>query len=280
MSTAELVDHLAAAGLSVSASRIADDIRAGFLPTVVVPPGMRSRAWPLWSVRRAFYLYRLRTLNISGDLLRLVLFLRDGWGWEGVRPVVLTGFKKAIEVQRTGLEKRLRQVTRRGIETMAEDIAQDRSINEPLYRWFMGIGLFGAPLEGGSPASVVEELQRQGVPMDDDLLSSTLDTFVAGVGTWAEMERVLEQAPSEIVERARELHRRLSQKLRVMIRKASPDGTARTSPMSLGMDRTELVARLRHVPGRVTPAQCFASTFAVMIIASDLDARTNSRNDG
>jgi hypothetical protein len=106
MTTGEVLKRLQGLGLDVTPTQLDNDTRDVFLPERShegVREGRgRSGQWEPWMVRRAEMLYRLRKIKdpdgvpaLSGDVLRIVLYLRDGWGWsKRVKDTALRGYDK------------------------------------------------------------------------------------------------------------------------------------------------------------------------------------------
>lgn len=87
MSTEELLVALACYG--VTREKLAYDCRWGYLPhpQADVHDSGRGRAgwYPAFTLPRAKYLYRLRKRGCEARTIRILLFLRDAWGWEWIR---------------------------------------------------------------------------------------------------------------------------------------------------------------------------------------------------
>lgn len=109
LTTGQVLEALRRLGLDVTATHLDNDTRGGFLPKrpeldVVETGRGRSGRWEIWMVLRAERLYRYRRIKdangepaLSGDVLRLLLFLHDGWGWSPrIRDAALRGLDKSI----------------------------------------------------------------------------------------------------------------------------------------------------------------------------------------
>ena len=158
ITTSELLDRLGNRGLAVTEQMLDNDVRNGFLP---------GRPWGDWVLVRATRLYRLRRLGLRGDVLRLLLFLHDGYGWNGVKPVVLKGLQKLNRATQVGIRETVRNPTPQSLAFNAAEAA-DRQRQHLLNRLgkpksdpvqvretTMGLhlggqGLFGKPLPQGS----------------------------------------------------------------------------------------------------------------------------------
>ncbi|MCL5284099.1 MAG: hypothetical protein M1330_05275 [Armatimonadetes bacterium] len=55
-------------------------------------------------------------------LLRVLLFLRDGWGWEQVKPVCLAGLKKTISISKGRVHKHVRRKDPGYVNSWIEEI--------------------------------------------------------------------------------------------------------------------------------------------------------------
>src|SRR5207249_3401949 len=94
------------------------DVRDGYVQASQYKSRGRGGKLGLWessAVLRAERLYRIRRLGPRGDLLRVLLFLRDGWGWERVREVCHEGLVKAVHAQASPVVRHLRGATPDGI---------------------------------------------------------------------------------------------------------------------------------------------------------------------
>lgn len=153
--TLEMLERLDRYGLGVTANMLGQDVKAGYLPKLTPDPrgpgrGI-GRSWEPWTLERAVYLYRLRRRGASGSVLRLLLFFRDGWGWESVKPVCLEGFRKLVEAEQIPLNRTTRVLNPRSVNSVLEDAAEKADFkHEEVPRFSWGMGLFGKPLPGAS----------------------------------------------------------------------------------------------------------------------------------
>ena len=131
VSTDELLERLAAYG--VTREGLAYDCRHGYLPhpTIDVHESGRGRAgWhEPFVVHRARMLYRLRRRGCDAKTIRLILFLRDGWGWERIRRDCVTSAAKMMEISLNGLK---RFAPDGGIDDFAVDFIIDHQ-----YKWLV-----------------------------------------------------------------------------------------------------------------------------------------------
>jgi hypothetical protein len=176
LTTAQLIARLARRGLRVTAPMLGADVHDYYLP----PPQIVGRGprrgtqgeWPAWVLERATRLYELRKRGTRGMMLRLLLFIHDGWGWSYVKPAVLDAFKKGIRSNQIGLRETLHKPEHPGdVEFFAEDAAEaqrrrlaarvpepqasEMRVNPETMRFIWGLGLFGKPLAGGSLRSLL-----------------------------------------------------------------------------------------------------------------------------
>jgi len=171
--TQEVVEWLGGLGLAVTEKQIANDTVDRFLPPrpVETAPAGRGRKgiWEPWMVRRAERLYRLRRRKdadgqplVYGDTLRLLLFIRDGWGWSsGIRELCLQGFEKSVAATLAPVHK----YTRNPKEREQVDFALEAhdAVLSPGQRYATGVLAFGEPLEGGSLQGIVRAAEALGV---------------------------------------------------------------------------------------------------------------------
>lgn len=93
----------------VTREHLAYDVRHHYLP----PPDSdihesgrgRGGRYKPFAVRRARMLCRLRKLKCDPRTIRLVLFLKDGWGWEYIRDDCLTSTAKVVGLSLNGLKR-------------------------------------------------------------------------------------------------------------------------------------------------------------------------------
>jgi hypothetical protein len=135
--TGEVVDHLNRLHLNVTLANIADDTEAHYLaPRETEYRGRDgvSGLWEPWMERRAERLYRLRALHRrigrgpSGNVLRLLLFFADGWGWEYVKETCIQGYRVSLRAVKRGVANRVRRqpLTITNLQTFADDIAAEQ----------------------------------------------------------------------------------------------------------------------------------------------------------
>ncbi len=101
ITTVELVAALARRGIAATAIGLRQDIHRGLVspeqPEAHRPrPGYVVR-WTPAAVRRVIYMSRLRQRAVNGHVLPLLLWLRDGWGWERIRPAVAAAARRAMD---------------------------------------------------------------------------------------------------------------------------------------------------------------------------------------
>lgn len=107
-------------------------------------------------VRRAERLYRLRKRKDAsgkpltyGDTLRLLLFVRDGWGWtQGIKDICLCGFEKSVAATIAPIRGHVRGPLDHDKAQYAVD-AHDIAMT-PGERHAAGLLISGEPLEGAS----------------------------------------------------------------------------------------------------------------------------------
>lgn len=176
VSTEELIERLAAYG--VTRKNLAYDCRHGYLPhpNTDIHDSGRGRAgrYDASVVPRAKRLYRLRKAHCEPRTIRLLLFLRDGWGWEYIRG-------DCIEGARTVLGQSLNGLKRYAPKGTLDDFAVDniiahqhdallRKLGKPTpnlkptsqqtTRFFLGVFGTGQPIEGASSKRVMAPIAR------------------------------------------------------------------------------------------------------------------------
>lgn len=279
ITTDALLERLAVVGLHVNRNMLAQDVRAGYLPTPEMEPrgpgGGIGRSWAPWAARRAIYLYRLRGRGARGDLLRVLLFFRDRWGWEEVKPICLTGLGKVIAMQASPIRRRLRRVTPTGLEFLVDEFAEGMFNSPAVARFVWGMGLFGRPLPGGSLLPVSEAFRTTlgaGIAGEQDRAAERL---VVGSGlTWDRARALVETADAPQADAARQqllgsvrwfrgvYHVYLAQR---GIRSQS------SNPLTLfGCPPQQLHALCRSLPGRPTPAQLLAALLVPFLVLEGL----------
>lgn len=173
MTTPEVLDRLSRLGLSVSEKQIANDTADRFLPPRPLgqPREGRGRTglWARWMVRRAERLYRLRRRKdenglpmVYGDTLRILLFIRDGWGWStGIRDLCIQGYEKGVKATLKPVRQYVRgPADREKVEFALE--AHDANV-VPAERYAAGVMAYGQPLEGGSLRGIFKAAQLLGL---------------------------------------------------------------------------------------------------------------------
>jgi hypothetical protein len=215
----------ALAEFGVDELRLKNDVRRNFLPHPRIESTADGRPrvgyWSPSAVRRARLLYELRQRRAKGEMLRLLLFLEDGWGWQHVRETCLEGVRRGTAASLNGLARyaprgapdcfAVDQIIAHQHATLVStvgDVDGMRPTSEPMTRFYLGLLRDGAPLEGGSAKSLIEPLNRLFFPeaSDDevaagawmfDILATMLDLRPARLLT------LVKSAGAEQVERAR-----------------------------------------------------------------------------
>jgi hypothetical protein len=255
-------------GLDVTDGMLKQDVRDGYLPH---PEGRGPKPglWEPWAVRRAVYLYRLRRLGVTGDLLRVLLFLQDGRMWEGVRPIAEKGFRKIMHG--TLIPARPHRSNRRTRPFDAEEYGPGATVGgvkvglraeTAAFTW--GMLLDGAPAAGGTITPIITMMaQALGLP-GDQKEAVVVERVLGQLGITRErLEQAAEQADERIANRARVSLRWLLRRIRRFVRghMTREIGAPRSSnPLAMfGVPRDQLAKGLRDFPGRLTPAQALAA---------------------
>ncbi len=275
LTTEELLGRLERRGLGVTRNMLGQDVKAGYLPELVMDPrgpsGGIGRWWEPWAAERAVYLYRLRRRGGSGDLLRVLLFLRDGRGWEDVKPICLTGLGKLIGAQGRRVTGRLRSPSPRALHHLVEDFAEGEFASEQVARFVWGIGFFGLPLPGGSLRPLLDTFRTVYELEAAPEVDHAAEQLVARVGrSWPDVLAMVEASDETEADAAR--HQLLSffqwfrgRQHAYLVRHGQRGWSA--NPVTLfGCPPDRLHALCRSLPGRPTPAQLLASWLGPMFL--------------
>jgi hypothetical protein len=263
----------------VTQARLKNDVSRHFLPPPRTVPSEDGRSrvgyWNAVAVTRVKRLYRLRRRGVEGEVLRLLLFLADGWGWEHVRDTCRTGVDRATSMSLSGLGQyvRKRQPDGFAIENIRKhqheplvralgDVDGLKETSEPMTRFYLGVLKDGVPLEGGSARSLMEPMLQSFVPEaspdDASFAAMMFDVIATLLDLRAErlVQRV-EAAGAHDVECGRLGLRSVLRDLRRIARRAAGPDARGTSCNLLGVGghARELGEHLAASPGRVTLAQ-------------------------
>jgi hypothetical protein len=287
MTTDKLLKKLEKIGLTVSRNMLAQDVKKGYLPA---PKRLGKGAGKGVSglrddraVRQAVHLYRLRSRGVTGELLRVFLFLRDGWGWEEVKQICIDGLRKLILIQSSPVRKHLRKPEPRNVEFCLADIVEETDINPTTARFVYGVGLFGKPLAGGSLQHLFSTFHKVFASSSNDsdkrfleLMVSCVEHVTVGLGlSWQEMEKLVETADNTKANKARIILRQQFVELRRIQRvynvQKDITGVSTNIRTFFGKSEKELARLFRKLPQRVTTAQflafCLAPAFALELMA-------------
>ncbi len=280
--TDELLRRLQGAGLEVTSNMLAQDVKAGYLPrpSVQSKSPIRGRAgqWGRIAQRRAFYLYRLRKRGAQGSLLRILLFLRDGWGWDRIQPICLAGLQKFIEAQRSQVKDHIyKPITPEILGTHVDDISEDAGIQHlEIGKFIFGMGIFGTPIEGGSLRpfwGLLEKYLAIRVPFSSEQFEQRMMNSAL---TWERMLHIVREANSEEAERARLIYlESVALFRRLICIDASYRETSalyRSNLLTLcGHNAKEIATDLRTTPKRITPGQLLATGLGLALVADYFD---------
>lgn len=297
ITTRDLVEGLRRLGLDVSEKQLANDTADRFLPPRRLGPVREGRGrtglWEPWMVHRAERLYRLRRHKdadgqplVYGDTLRILLFIRDGWGWApDIRELALTAYDKCLAANLAPVRRYVRGEPDREKIEFALD-AHDVTL-VPAERYATGMAAVGQPLEGGSLKGVFRAAQAIGLasfppsfvklfaPLgihDSVDLAATLSTSFSGGGH--EMIKSLLENLSDrdahdgvpaFIGYITRMRRGVHAAAIAEGKKGQP-----TSPLScfgFTQRRLEREFRAMKMPQRVTPAQWLALMIGVSVIS-------------
>lgn len=259
---------------------LSQDVKKGYLPSPEKIGRGASRGvggvWDEWAVRRAVYLYRLRNRNINGQSLKVLLFFRDGWGWEEVKPICLAGLRKAIHLQKSEIIRRYRKPSKADVE----DAAHESTLKPETALFVYGMGLYGKPFEKGSLRHIYNPLHSAVTGTDGesneyrDAELELIENTVADFGiTWEHSIEIVEQATDEQARLALSL---LCQEIRTWRGwlhnynlQSNLKGQS-TNPLTLcGRSLNELSKEFRSFPTRITPAQALALILAPALVMEE-----------
>jgi len=310
--TGEIVARLARIGLTVSATQIDNDTRDGFLPertAKAVGSGRgRSGQWEPWMFRRAERLYRLRKIRdpdgepaLSGDVLRILLYIGDGWGWsDRLRDTALRGHEKSVGATLAPVAK-YTKVYRDNNNISAALDEHELDIG-PVEKHAIGMLENGEPLSGGTLRPLYDAAKHAGMlrglsPIAASLASvigidpSEGESFVADFlytllvhrlddGTESSSAGLASLIRSQILSTSEDDARRLLPTFRRFVRdvrgfvhrSAIVEGRPGfpTNPITMfGRRQRQLEREFREnrAPRRITPAQSLALFIAISIVA-------------
>ncbi len=264
--TDEVLGCLHRRGLDVTRNMLGQDVKAGYLPKLVMDPrgvGGIGRWWTPVAVERAVYLYRLRRRGVHGDLLRVLLFLRDGWGWEEVRPICVAGLQKAIRVQGRKVTGHLRNPTPTNLDVLADQFAEGEFNVPATAKFIWGMGFFGEALPGGSMQPLFGKVREVYSLPDAPEVDQTAERLIRSLGlSWEGLVALVEAADAETADAARREVLTMVQGFRQWQQRYMTNKGIRgqsTNPVTLfGCPPEDLQALLRSLPGRITAAQLLA----------------------
>jgi len=275
------LEKLGKIGLTVSRNMLAQDVKKGYLPSPEKIGRGANRGvggvWDEWVVRRAVYLYRLRNRNVNGQPLKVLLYFRDGWGWDDIKPMCLAGLRKAIHLQKSEIIQRYRNPSKADVE----DAAHESALKPETALFIYGIGLYGKPFEKGSLKHIYNPLHSAVSRSDGEsneyraaeleLIENTVADF--GI-TWERAIEIVEQGNDEQARTALIL---LGQEIRTWRGwlhnshlQCNIKGQS-TNPLTLcGRSLNELSKEFRSFPTRITPAQALALMIVPALVMEEV----------
>lgn len=275
---------------------IAEDTTNHYLPereTLHLGRDGASGNWEPWMERRAERLYRMRALNQrtrhgpTGDVLRLFLFVADGWGWQYVTRTCIKGYQVIVRGCIRGVANRVRgeKLTPGNLWKYVDDIAEDQyrpklPNQAQIDRVGMSVSMLGFGIATGKMGTI-ERFIDDLMPPDTDQselaelkkLSPLLWTM-AGVSERDALEILESQIDHAVAERAASKLRRLILLLRSGFRRKfrERENGKRfpTNPLSFfgAAAHVHFNEAFRHAPIRFTPAQMLGGHVALMIVSA------------
>lgn len=209
ITTVALLDKLAYFG--VGSQDLKNAVSRGFLP------GPVDGLWSPFAVARAKRLYRLHHQGARGKMLKILLFIADGWGWDDIREVCADGVSSIGKLTLNGAQRYAR--AKGDLSFSVEDIAEhqhralirkvgDRPDLRPtsVETMAFSVGMLrdGVPLDGGTSRRLIEPLLRawiRGLPnqivdyavLAFDMLAGFMDLRLARL-----VERVENATPAQV----------------------------------------------------------------------------------
>jgi hypothetical protein len=286
---ANLLIRLQKCGLDVNRNIIDQDVKAGLLPRardrsrVVGAAGLRR---PDWVERRAFYLYRLRRRDVNAHVLRVLLFVRDGWGWEQVKPTCREGLSKTLEIQMSAVTRTIRKDLKpEDLELMDETILDEMPEHlrpkPELAKFSWGVLFFGKPLPGGSLMPLFKMLLGAFDP-ESKMNRSLIFALVSVVEYLLPLAGLTSKRVLSIVDSATAVQAgRASWAMRMKLRQARNQIRSHQRRQGLtsqstniltmfGQSSETLQTAFRTFPKRITPAQALGFVVCVFVIVEKL----------
>jgi hypothetical protein len=287
ITTDELLQTLAARGLRVTRNMLAKDVEDYFLPSPqIISRGPYEGVYGLWETevaRRAVYLYRLRKRGMRGSIIKVLLFIKDGWGWDEVQPICLAGLHKLARLSRGPVLRDMRNPTIPDVMLLADDGIE---MKPQLARLFWGIEFFGQSLEGGSVKPICDALYSVamgGLPstnFKNSQLIKDADQKLKNMHIDSKtIINIVDQTTSHQADIARVLLNKELWTWRGWLHSYSISNNIKKQSTNLltfcGRTTQEIAKELRSLPGRITVAQFLAaqllSPFLILIARSSPD---------
>ena len=285
LTRSEVCELLTQRGLHVQPQDIANDVSRGFMPGLADPLLTNN-----FILRRAERLYRLRRRGATGDVLRILLFIADGWGWESIRKVCLEGLSRAAASSQTGLREVIRKPTPKSLNLIAAEIAErqrlrllerlglpesaDVQMREETSRFTLGVLLFGKPLPGSSLASLgplIEFLDPSKTGRGEEAME-LVELFAEFFGLSVEqMSKKLRKANVQEAAEASRLTRASMLRLRRAVWRAAKtdrgDAVSSNPLTFFGLMTSTHNEPWPNMPQRITAAQMLGGTVAIHVLA-------------
>lgn len=221
-----------------------------------------------------------------GDTLRILLFIRDGWGWSaGIRDSALAAYEKCLAANLAPVRRYVRGPADREKIEFALDVHDVHLV--PAERYASGIAAVGQPLEGGTlkgvfraaqvigltgfPQSFVKLFAPFGIHDSLDLATALSTSFTAGGHKM--IKSMLENINDRDAQHGVPAFIRYITGIRRGVHSAviaeGKTGQS-TNPLTFfgfTQRRLERQFRAMKVPQRVTPAQSLALMVGISIIS-------------
>lgn len=272
VSTAKLLSALRFTGLKVSANMLSQDVKDSFLPPAESETRGKGRIWNEWEVRRVLYLYRLRKRGIDAAVIRMLLFLKDGWGWESVKPLCIVGIKKVVDFQTSPVRRHYRKPDREDVRDL---LLRDAPSRPKLALFSYGLGYFGEVLKGGTLQEFFGQIKSSaGISDDSDDLFTVAEQILGESGfTYERAIEIITKSCEEDFRLAVPGFQHFMHSMRGFVFqhwKINHEPNQSTNLLTLcNANKRELRTLFRKDLRKITPGQLLAAVFSMIVIVNE-----------